>query len=75
MRTCIVLNLDLKAANILVDEQNDESFKRTIIDFGVSKVGSTQPSMVLGGGRGLNWLLVTMARSRGDEWAAHRAAV
>ena len=60
-REPIVLHRDLKSANILVEEQNDDSFKGTIIDFGLSKLSSTQQSLVPGGGRGLTGSLVTMA--------------
>lgn len=60
-RDPIVLHRDLKSANILVELQNDGSFKGTIIDFGLSKFSSTQASIVPGQGRGLTGSLVTMA--------------
>lgn len=60
-RDPIVLHRDLKSANILVEQQNDDSFKGTIIDFGLSKYSSTQASLVPGHGRGLTGSLVTMA--------------
>lgn len=60
-RDPIVLHRDLKSANILVELQNDDSFKGTIIDFGLSKFSSTQASLVPGHGRGLTGSLVTMA--------------
>lgn len=60
-RDPIVLHRDLKSANILVEQQNDDSFKGTIIDFGLSKFSSTQASLVPGHGRGLTGSLVTMA--------------
>lgn len=60
-RDPIVLHRDLKSANILVEQQNDNSFKGKIIDFGLSKINSTQASVVPGAGRGLTGSLVTMA--------------
>lgn len=60
-RDPIVLHRDLKSANILVELQNDNSFKGTIIDFGLSKFSSTQASILPGRGRGLTGSLVTMA--------------
>lgn len=60
-RDPIVLHRDLKSANILVQLQNDESFEGTIIDFGLSKLNSTQASIEPGRARGLTGSLVTMA--------------
>lgn len=60
-RDPIVLHRDLKSANILVEKQNDDSFKGKIIDFGLSKINSTQASLVPGRGRGMTGSLVTMA--------------
>lgn len=60
-RDPIVIHRDLKSANILVERQNDDSYKGTIIDFGLSKFSSTQASLVPGNGRGLTGSLVTMA--------------
>lgn len=61
-RDPIVLHRDLKSANILVEQQNDDSFKGTIIDFGLSKLSSsTQQSLAPGRGPGLTGSLVTMA--------------
>lgn len=60
-RDPIVLHRDLKSANILVEPQNDDSYKGTIIDFGLSKFSSTQATIIPAGGRGLTGSLVTMA--------------
>lgn len=60
-RDPIVLHRDLKSANILVSLQKDGNFKATIIDFGLSKLNTTQASLVPGRARGLTGSLVTMA--------------
>lgn len=60
-RDPIVLHRDLKSANILISRQNDGNFKATIIDFGLSKLNTTQASLVPGAGRGLTGSLITMA--------------
>lgn len=69
-RDPIVLHRDLKSANILVELQNDDSFKGTIIDFGLSKLNSTQASLEPGRARGLTGSLVTMAPEvmNGDQY-------
>eukprot|EP00737_Agarophyton_chilense_P000363 gb/GEZJ01000410.1/.p1 GENE.gb/GEZJ01000410.1/~~gb/GEZJ01000410.1/.p1 ORF type:complete len:818 (-),score=101.00 gb/GEZJ01000410.1/:1463-3718(-) len=59
-REPLVLHRDLKSQNILVEQQNDGTFKGTIIDFGLSKLNSAQQSLVPGGG-GLTGSLITMA--------------
>eukprot|EP00178_Gracilaria_changii_P000299 TRINITY_DN1037_c0_g1_i1.p1 TRINITY_DN1037_c0_g1~~TRINITY_DN1037_c0_g1_i1.p1 ORF type:complete len:842 (-),score=107.81 TRINITY_DN1037_c0_g1_i1:2937-5462(-) len=59
-REPVVLHRDLKSQNILVEQQNDGTFKGTIIDFGLSKLNSAQQSLVPGGG-GLTGSLITMA--------------
>lgn len=60
-REPIVLHRDLKSANILVSKQNDGNYKATIIDFGLSKLNTTQASLVPGQARGMTGSLVTMA--------------
>lgn len=60
-RDPIVLHRDLKSANILVSMQNDGNYKATIIDFGLSKLNTTQASLVPGQARGMTGSLVTMS--------------
>jgi serine/threonine protein kinase/Ca2+-binding EF-hand superfamily protein len=60
--TPIVLHRDLKSANILVENFDDEELSRaTIIDFGLSRLDSTTDSRVGAVGHGLVGSLVTMA--------------
>ncbi|CDF34978.1 Calcium-dependent Serine/threonine protein kinase [Chondrus crispus] len=60
-RVPVVLHRDLKSANILISMQNDGNYKATIIDFGLSKLNTTQASLVPGQERGMTGSLVTMA--------------
>ncbi|PXF47022.1 Serine/threonine-protein kinase CTR1 [Gracilariopsis chorda] len=60
-RQPVVLHRDLKSQNILVEQQNDGTFKGTIIDFGLSKLNSAQQSLVPGSRGGLTGSLITMA--------------
>lgn len=62
-RTPVVLHRDLKSANILVERQQNEVLKATIIDFGLSKLSSNEASLVPGrsNNMGLCGSLVTMA--------------
>lgn len=59
-RDPIVLHRDLKSANILVEQQNDGSYKAMIIDFGLSKFSTAQASQQPGNG-GFTGSLITMA--------------
>lgn len=58
-RTPVVLHRDLKSANILVERLQNEQLKATIIDFGLSKLSSTEVSR--SNANGLCGSLVTMA--------------
>ncbi len=58
-RTPVVLHRDLKSANILVERLQNDQLKATIIDFGLSKLSSTEVSR--SNANGLCGSLVTMA--------------